>query len=111
MDYLEFWREVEKHLEPEVGASNFYRVYYDDHGKVLFYSMEDRPGNYLDIDRETYERSSTRVRVVNGELIPIKTPISSKLVPDQSGQACHPANIIVVTGQEPMQKWNLRYYD
>ena len=111
MDLLEFWREVEKHLEPEVVSKISYRVYYDDHGQVLFYSMEDRPGNYLEIDRETYERSNTRVRVVNGELLPIKTPVSSKLAPAESGQACHANNVIVITDIEPQQKWNLKYYD
>ena len=111
MDYLDFWREVEKDLELEHRQQVFYRVYYDDHGQVLFYSMENLPGNYLEIDRETYARNDSRVRVINGELIPVKSPVSSKLAPAESGQACHPNNVIVVTDSEPQQKWNIKYYD
>jgi hypothetical protein len=111
MDYLEFWQQVEHLLEPVKHTKTFYRVYYNEHGQVLFYSMEDLPGNYLDIDKDTFARSDPQAKVINGKLVPIRLPNSVKLVPSKQGQACHPENIMVVTQNEPRQLWNLKYYD
>ena len=46
----------------------FYRAYYNSDGWVECYSMEDLPGNYIDIDVETYHRTPSYVRVVDGKL-------------------------------------------
>jgi len=45
-----------------------YRLYYDDQGLPLFYSMQEDPGNYIEIDHETYANPPTHVRVVDGKL-------------------------------------------
>ena len=103
-----FWKAwAEPVPEP---APVFFRLYYDDKGRPLSYSMEDLPGNYIDIDAETYARSSSRVCVVNGKLIHI-TPkkVVTKLVPGIKGTPCLPANIsIVVDKQQPHIKWSLK---
>jgi hypothetical protein len=75
--------------------------------------MEDLPGNYIDIDADTYQLSSHKVRVIDGTLVHI-TPkkIVTKLVPGSNGTPCLPGNIsIIVTEQEPHTKWSLKSHE
>lgn len=94
-------------------AAIFFRLYYDDNGRPLCYSMEHQPGNYIDIDAETYRLSSHRVQVVDGKLVhimPKKTV--TKLVPGTVGTPCLPNNIsIVVDAQQPHKKWSLKSHE
>jgi hypothetical protein len=103
-----FW---EAWAEPvTVPVPVFFRLYYDDHGAPLSYSMEHLPGNYIDIDADTYRHSSHRVRVIAGKLVHI-TPKKTvtKLVPGISGISCSPDNIsIVVDSKQPHIKWSVK---
>jgi len=90
----------------------FYRLYYDDHGNPLFYSMEDLPGNYIEIDAETYAESPSRVRVINGQLVKNIAPASTKLVPSEQGVTCDPRDICVIVNESaPHTKWSLNTYE
>lgn len=88
-----------------------YRVYFDDQGALLFYSMEDLPGNYVVVDREFYAGSPTNVRLQNGKLVIITAPVSSKLVPAASGISCDARDITVINEHAPCQKWIKRNYE
>ena len=91
-------------------AAVFFRLYYDEHGHPVSYSMEDLPGNYIDIDADTYRLSSHCVRVINGKLIHI-TPKKTvtKLVPGSVGTSCLTDNVsIIVDEQQPHTKWSLK---
>jgi hypothetical protein len=88
-----------------------YRLYYNDQGEPLFYSMEDRPGNYIDIDQETFARSPSHVRVKDGKLIHVSLKnIVKKLVPGNVGTACDPRDVCVVVEESigPNTKWSLK---
>jgi hypothetical protein len=74
----------------------FYRLYYDDQGRPITYSMEDLPGNYIEVDRETYVQGSTSVRVVKGRLIWLTLRHSEKLRPNEYGTPCHPQDVAIV---------------
>lgn len=94
-------------------APIFYRLYYDSvTGRALFYSMEDVPGTYIEIDQETYNRNDSRVRVVNGKIEQFQWQVSQKLVPGQTGTACDPWSVaVVVDSKKPHKRWSLKVYE
>ena len=88
-----------------------WRLYYDDHGRPITYSMEALPGNYIEVDAATYQRGPLNVRVVNGELRYIKHTWSQKLVPSDSGTPCYSSDVSIVVDREPLQHWSRKLYE
>lgn len=89
----------------------FYRLYYNEDGSPVCYTMEDLPGNYIDVDKDTYLVGSHNVRVINQKIVHLPTagPVT-KLRPTLStGTACDPRDICVVVGEnQPHVKWSLQ---
>ena len=106
----EFWAilyEVPAEIKP------LYRLYYNDLGEPLFYSQEDLPGNYIDIDTTTFAQSPSHVRVVDGKLINLATRrVLRKLVPSEQGTACNPKDVcVVVDASSHYIKWNIKTHE
>lgn len=74
----------------------FYRLYYDAQGAPVVYTMEDLPGDYIEIDRETYVQGPLNVRVIQGRLVYLTLRTSEKLVPGNTGTPCHPSDVCIV---------------
>ncbi len=93
-------------------AQPFYRLYYDDQGHPLFYSMADEPGTYIEINQETFTRSASNVRVRNGKLVEVTWSTTAKLVPGNPGSPCHPDNVAVIVAEDqPHTRWSKQTYE
>ena len=105
----EFWSILAAMPEPQ---PVFFRLYHDDRGCPLFYSMADVPGTYIEIDAEAFALSSMKVRVRNGQLVEVTWMTSEKLQPMETGTPCHPNDItVVVSENNPHTKWSKQIYE
>jgi len=106
----EFWSIL--HAVP-VPVEPIRRLYYNKDGEPLFYAAEDLPGNYIDVDQETFSRASSRVRVRNGQIVSTATHRDTKkLVPANHGIACDPRDVCVVVNTECSHtKWTIKNYE
>ena len=103
-NFLKVWENLEPWTPPVV----FWRLYYDEAGHPLFYTMEDKPGNYIDVTPEQFQRASMRVRVRDGRLVELNTNPTKKKVPADTGTPCYPGDVsIVVSQEEPHQCWRI----
>ena len=104
-----FWEVMRSFQWPEPRPISF-RLYHDEVGRPIVYTMEALPGSYIEVDLETYTRASDRVRIRDGKLIVLEPKIHvSKLVWDQdSGTPCDPRDVcVIVDPDRPHKKWKL----
>ena len=102
-----FWQAFNA-WQPDPPKPVFYRLYYNDNGNPITYTMEDLPGNYIDVDRITYLTSSMNVKVINGQMIKIETRKFDKLVPAVTGISCSTHDVcVIVNPTQPNTKWSL----
>ena len=103
----EFWNIL--HAAPEP-TPVFSRLYQNDSGVPLFYSMEDLPGTYIEIDQAQYIQAKSNVRVCNGQLVELTWQVAYKLTPADSGTLCHPQDVSIVTADRG-QRWKKKTYE
>ena len=90
----QLWKMFQALPEPEPVVL---KLYYNDQGEPIVYTCDTQPGNYIEVDPETFAERSMRVRVSNGVLkhLPPLTYIS-KLQPSESGTMCHNKDVAIV---------------
>lgn len=92
-----------------------FRLYYDDKGKVLFYSCEKPEGNYIVIDATTYAIGRPDLRVIDGKIsTTVPSLVVSKLMPDKEGVTCAEEDISIVVDKNYKGKtinWKLNIYE
>jgi len=108
MTEQEFFDALRAMPEPK---SLSYRLYHDDQGRLLFYSMEDVPGNWLEIDKDFFARSPSRVRVIDGRVHELEWRKSVKLTPVQNGTPCHPEDVTIVYPYSNARHWAVTAYE
>lgn len=87
-----------------------YRVYYNNHGNILFYTTEKPEGDFLVIDKQTYIEARYDLCVADKKLVKkVKGITIRKYKPDSKGISCHKEDIsILVKGNlKQNQKWKL----
>jgi hypothetical protein len=87
-----------------------YRLYYDEQGRPLIYTMESLSGAYIEVDQATYIRASHHVRVLDDKLIILpQTACVTKLRPHaEQGATCDPKDVcVVVSSDRPNQRWSM----
>ena len=108
MTEQEFWDILFDAPEPK---PVFFRLYYDSVGHPLFYSMEDLPGTYIEIDADAYARSSMKVRVRDGKIVQVTYGSTKKLTPRDTGVSCHAQDVAVVVNAGDATKWSKKTYE
>ena len=107
MTEKEFWEILKDIPEPK---PIFYRLYHNDDGSPIIYSMEVLPGNYIEVDQSTYALAPFNVKVINDKLTYIKPAITvKKLQPNhRNGTTCDPRDVCVVVGTDQTHiKWSM----
>ena len=105
-----FWQVWNSFTWPEVKQVS-YRCYYLDDGTVDFYTMEDLPGNYIEVEQSIYVLAPKPARVVNGCLEIIKPKVTvQKLAPAEHGTQCHQHDVSVVVSHNGTY-WNYQTND
>jgi len=92
----EFFGAIANMPEPQ---PVFYRLYHDESGVPLFYSMEDLPGTYIEIDQAAYNLGSSCVRVRDGRMVELTWQTTQKIVPNNTGTMCHEHDVAIVVEQ------------
>ena len=100
-----FWQVWNSFTWPEPKPVT-YRCYYFDDGTVHFYTMEDLPGNYIEVDQQIYVQAPMPAQVVNGQLKIIRPKtLVQKLAPDTRGTLCHQQDVSVIVSNNGTY-WN-----
>ena len=101
-------------MEQMVTAPVEFRVYYDDTGKVLYYTCDNLEGNYLVVDKDTFSECRMDMKVVDGKLIRV-TPgiIIQKYKQKEDGilTASEDISILVNKDFKNKQSWSMTYYE
>ena len=107
-NFFKAWAEWDRQEPNPV----FFRLYYDEQGSPVVYSMENLPGTYIEVDQATYTKNSYQVQVINNKLIHIDhSQVYNKLQPGDSGTPCHPQDVAIVVHTDPNIKWKKVTYE
>lgn len=102
----EFWSILHSTPEPK---PIFFRLYHNNDGTPIGYSMEDLPHAYVEVEPEVFHQNNLNVRVVEGQLV-FKRPATlvKKLQPAEYGTACDPRDVcVIVPADQPNRKWTI----
>lgn len=90
-----------------------YKLYYNDQGAPIEYTIEDKPGSYIEVDAPTYMRANTRVKIINGQLVELSSLSYKKLKPSNKGTACPAEDVSIISspGYTKQTLWSLKVND
>ena len=108
--FLEAWKLVMEHVRPLPKPE--YRCYFEAvSGRILTYSMENLPGNYIVINKDQFAACRYDHIVKNGELCAPR-PIVIKLRPASQGTATDPDDVTIIASNEmPHTKWSPKSHE
>jgi hypothetical protein len=87
-----------------------YRLYHDENGFPLFYAMEDLPGLFIAVDKDTFLSGPKNIKVIDGKIVEAEIAWLKKIIPSPQGTSCHPEDVcIVVDADQPHTNWRLKH--
>jgi hypothetical protein len=90
----------------------FFRLYHNEAGVPLFYSMEDLPGTYIEINAEAFAQASSKVRVRDGKLVELTWITTARLEHSDTGTPCDPQDVsVIVSTNQQHQCWSKQTYE
>ena len=105
-EFLAIWQSNEPAPKTELE----YRLYYDENGFPLFYSMEDLPGMYIQVSQETFLHGPNHIKVIDGKIVEAKIAWLKKIIPSAQGVSCHPQDVcVIVDKDQPHTNWRLKH--
>lgn len=108
MEHILIW-EAPPIIKPE------FRLYYDDKGKVLFYTCDKPEGKYIVIDANTFAQGRPDIRIVDGKIASVDSgAVVSKLISNTEGISCASEDISIVVDETydgETNKWKLITYE
>jgi hypothetical protein len=104
-EFIDIWQGI---AQPQPVT---YRLYHDGRGRLMFYSMEDLTGDYVEIDQDLFSRSPSRIRVIDGRVHELEWRQSVKLRPSQNGTPCHAQDVTIVYDYPDAQCWAVTAYE
>ena len=104
-----FWKAVESMPPSVVNKKIEYRLYYDELGEPICYSQEELAGEYIIVDKETYDNGRYDIHVHNHKIISIVKYTVQKLIPvnTSKGTECLQDDVSII-GEG--QYWALKKY-
>jgi len=88
----------------------FFRLYYDPETKApLFYSMEDKPGDYITITALQFAELRYDILVKDGKIETVRAVSIGKLVPSLIARYGTLKADVSIVGDE--QYWNMKTYE
>lgn len=105
--FLDFWQDYQW---PDTIPTT-YKLYHNDDGEPITYSVEDLSGNYIDITADEFLSADMNVVVKDKKIHKIVFTRLSKLKPNNNtGTACHPNDItVIVNNDQPHKLWCLTH--
>ena len=99
-------------FQPTLPAKIEFRVYYDaSTGKILDYTTDQREGDFIIVDRNSFHAHRFDYRVKDGKLI-APSLTRGKLRPGIEGTRCHPQDVsLVVDSDTNGICWSLYTYE
>jgi hypothetical protein len=91
-NFLSVWNNLPEH----VIKFPTQKLYYDDEGRPIDYTIEDREGNYVEVDGPTYMQANMNVRVRDGKIVELSAISYKKLKPSSTGTACVDEDVTIV---------------
>lgn len=92
-----------------------YRLYYDDHGKVVTYTCENLPGNYIIVTKEQFAEARVDVFIKDGKIVNThKTSNTHKLeINLTEGTRCskYDVSILVDENENEFALWKMNFYE
>lgn len=89
-----------------------FRLYYDENGKVLFYTCDKPDGNFIVIDSHTYFQSRFDIKIVDQQIVSLyDKKLITKLMPSSMGTGCHVDDISIISADANAKKWSLHTYE